>query len=544
VPESLIVVPLGSVSKAAAQRVVHAKFPTAQIEWLDRNRLRRHPWFELPRLLRRRRARAVLVAPDLDQPRLVLTSLILGLVRAREHWRLDLRGRVEAFSLRSYLAVVWWPLLRHLMACAAALLLGYPFLHLLHALVRPRRMRPAAIQRVLYLRSQLWFGLQGGGSVAHTAGVIDGLLSLGVQVHVVSSDSLAGVASPVSVAHPLVWFDGVLKDLEELVYNVPFALAALRAARRVRPHAIYQRHTAYNVAGPGLSRVLRVPLILEFNSSEVWKGRYWGGLHLARVAGLVERINLRAADLVVVVSDVLREQLLTRGVARERILVSPNGVDPTRFRPSDGATALRQRLGLSSGVVVAFSGTFGVWHGIPILVEAIPRVLAQRPHTRFLLLGDGPLRHLVDPLVDSERVIAPGLVPHAEVPLYLAAADVLVSPHGRQADGGEFFGSPTKLFEYMAAGRPIVASAVGQLADVLEDGATALLIPPDDPAALAAAIVQLIDDPCLRVRLAQAAREQAIACHTWRQNAQRLIASLGGMPPPEGSKGSSVSSPV
>jgi glycosyltransferase involved in cell wall biosynthesis len=542
VPESLIVVPLGSVSTAAAKRVVHAEFPTAQIEWLDRNRLRRHPWLELPHLLRRRRARAVLVAPDLDQPRLVLTSFVLGLVRARERWRLDLRGHAEAFSLRSHLALVWWPLLRHLTACAAALLLGYPLLRLLYALVRPRPMRPAAVQRVLYLRSQLWFGLRGGGSVAHTAGVIDGLLSLGAHVQVVSSDSLAGVTAPVRVAPPAVWFDGLLRDLEELAYNVPFALAALRTARRPRPHAIYQRHTAYNVAGGVLSHVLRVPLILEFNSSEVWKGRYWGGLHLARVAELVERINLRAADLVVVVSDALREQLLTRGVARERILVNPNGVDPARFAPTDGATDLRERLGLSSGVVVAFSGTFGVWHGIPILVEAIPRVLAERPHARFLLLGDGPMRDLVEPLVDSERVVAPGLVPHAEVPLYLAAADVLVSPHSRQADGGEFFGSPTKLFEYMATGRPIVASAVGQIADVLKDGATALLIPPDDPGTLAAAIVRLIDDPCLRVRLAQAAREQAIACHTWRQNAQRLIASLGS--PPPGSEGPSLSSPV
>jgi glycosyltransferase involved in cell wall biosynthesis len=100
---------------------------------------------------------------------------------------------------------------------------------------------------------------------------------------------------------------------------------------------------------------------------------------------------------------------------------------------------------------------------------------------------------------------------------------VLVSPHGRQADGGEFFGSPTKLFEYMAAGRPIVASAVGQIAETLQNDETALLVPPDDPMALCQAIVRLVDDPDLRARLAAAARRSAEEHHTWRQNAERLL---------------------
>src|SRR5205085_10527193 len=101
--------------------------------------------------------------------------------------------------------------------------------------------------------------------------------------------------------------------------------------------------------------------------------------------------------------------------------------------------------------------------------------------------------------------------------------DILVSPHGRQADGAEFFGSPTKLFEYMAAGRPIVASAVGQIADTLVDQHSALLVPPDDPRALCAAIVRLVDDASLRARLALAARCAAESRHTWRQYAERLL---------------------
>jgi glycosyltransferase involved in cell wall biosynthesis len=524
--DALIVIPLGDVSRSEAERAAHVQFGATRIEWLDRAQLRRRPLIELPRLLRRRFRRAVLLAPDLAQPRLLVTSLLLALVRADERWRLDQHGRAERFFLRAHLSGTWWMVLRHLLAIAVAMLVAYPVLRLLLALTPAARRRAVHPHRLLYLRSQLWFGLQGGGSVAHTAGVIGGLQSSGVQVDVVSSDDLVGVTAPVKVVRPLVLFDGLLRDWEEVVFNVPFWLAALREARATRPRAIYQRHTAYSVAGALLARLLRLPLVLEFNSSEVWKGRYWGGLHLARLAELVEHINLRAASLVVVVSDVLRLELLARGVPAERVLVNANGVDPMRFAPSEGGTALRARMQLSSSVVVAFSGTFGVWHGIPTLAETIPRVLAARPHARFMLLGDGPMRRLVEPLVECGRVTLTGLVPHGQVPAYLAAADILVSPHGRQADDAEFFGSPTKLFEYMAAGRPIVASAVGQIAQVLDHEETALLAPPDDPDALADALVRLIDDACLRVRLAVAARERAEARHTWRQNAERLLASL------------------
>jgi glycosyltransferase involved in cell wall biosynthesis len=343
-------------------------------------------------------------------------------------------------------------------------------------------------------------------------------------VHVISSDVLAGVDAPGHVITPEVWFDGASRELEELAYNVPFLFAAIQEIRRLRPDAIYQRHTTFNVSGAVLSRLFRLPLVLEFNSSEVWKGRYWGGLHRVRAAQLVERINLRAADRVVVVSRALCESLVDSGIPREKIVVNPNGVDPRQFRPEVDRDRIRARFGFDSDVVVGFSGTFGLWHGIPTLAAAIPRVLEREPNARFLLLGEGPLATLVDHFGD--RVTRTGLVPHSDMPAYLAACDILLSPHGLQADGGEFFGSPTKLYEYMAAGRPIVASAVGQIADVLEHERTALLVAPDNTEALCNAVQRLIDDPCLRSRLGLAAREQVMAHHTWQQNAERLLASL------------------
>jgi glycosyltransferase involved in cell wall biosynthesis len=332
------------------------------------------------------------------------------------------------------------------------------------------------------------------------------------------------------VVRPEQWFDGRLREVEELAFNGAFLAAALRVAREFRPGAVYQRYTAFNFGGALLSRLLRIPLVLEFNSSDLWKGRHWREFHMLGLAEIGERVNLRAADRVVAVSHVLRDELVARGVPAEKVIVNPNAADPRQFRPDVPADEVRLAHGLVGRTVVGFSGTFGVWHGIPTLAAALPIVAAERPEVAFLLVGDGPLHHLVDEAVTRHglhgRVALPGLVPHKQMPAYLAACDVLVSPHGRQADGRPFFGSPTKLYEYMASGRAIVASQVGQIGEVLRHGETALLVPPEDPEALAGAILNLVDDQALRARLGAAARAQAVREHTWLQNARGVLSSL------------------
>ena len=515
---------LGEIEREAATAAARAQFEGAELVWVERRDLRRRPLREVAGLRVRRTDAAVLVARDLSDARLRLTSLLLALPRARERWRMDLRGRRQRWSLAAHVADNAVPIVRHLAACLLAGALGGPLLRILSGRISERQLKPRNSRRMLYLRSQLWLGLAGGGSVAHTTGVISGLQECGVAVKVVSSDGLAGVSAPTCVVRPEIWFDGWLRELEDLAYNLAFFATAHKTARRFKPRAIYQRHTAFNVAGAVLSRLLGVPLVLEFNSSEVWKGRYWGGLRFVNAARLVERINLNAADRVIVVSNVLQDELKAAGVPARKILVNPNAVDTRAFSPdASGETVRRVLASARQDVMIGFSGTFGMWHGVPTLADAIPRVLQARTNARWLLIGDGPLRHLIP---SDQRVHAVGMVPHAQVPNYLAACDILVSPHGRQADGGEFFGSPTKLYEYMAMGRPIVASRVGQIRDVLADGTSALLVEPDDSEALARAIVRLIDDACLRTKLGQAARAAAETRHTWRQNAERILACL------------------
>jgi glycosyltransferase involved in cell wall biosynthesis len=308
-----------------------------------------------------------------------------------------------------------------------------------------------------------------------------------------------------------------------------------RAGRvlRERPAALlYQRFDPGSHAGVMLARRTGAPLVLEYNGSEVWVADHWDRPFGLRGTFLgVEEVNLRHADLIVTVSDALRDQLLARGVAPERVFAQPNGVDPSRYHPGVDGAEVRRRHGLRERTVFGFIGTFGVWHGAPVLARAARRVLAERPDVRFLFVGDGATRAETEAILAGHAgaCVFAGAVPQEDGPAHLAAMDVLVSPHVGNADGSRFFGSPTKLFEYMAMGRAIAASRLEQIGEVLEDGRTALLVPPGDDEALARALVRLADDAGLRARLGAAARRRALERHTWEAGVRRLLARLEAM---------------
>jgi glycosyltransferase involved in cell wall biosynthesis len=269
------------------------------------------------------------------------------------------------------------------------------------------------------------------------------------------------------------------------------------------------------------------PLFLEYNGSEVWVGRHWDRVGSLDLLERYERLNLDAAARIFVVSDVERRNLEERGVAAEKIVVNPNGVDAERFRPDVGGAAVRRELGIRDDEVVAgFVGTFGPWHGVEKLAEAIKLIPPDVP-VRFLLVGSGSLQVEIEKRLEAEvasgRVIFTGAVGHDRVPRLLDACDILVAPHVPLADGSEFFGSPTKIFEYMAMGKGIVASRLGQIGEVLVDSETALLVEPGDVEELKAALVRLIEDEGLRKALGVRVREVAEREHTWTRNAQRVL---------------------
>jgi glycosyltransferase involved in cell wall biosynthesis len=397
-----------------------------------------------------------------------------------------------------------------------------------------RLPRTAATRAVsaLYLRlepSVRWQGtLPVGGAATHSAGVVGGLLANDVAVRVIASEPLEDIDGAELAIQPPRRVTHVVRALSQADYSQ----LVLSAARDMHADFVYQRYALGGFAGLELARRLRVPLVLEFNSSGVWVERNWtpGGMRMAGPLSALERRNLLDASLIVVVSEAMKERLTAEGISAARILVNPNGVDVERLAPYRALTARawRERMRRPQAPTVGFIGTFGPWHG----VELLPDLIAATPAARWIVIGAGdPLYARVAGEIDARglrsRAFLPGLVSHARALALLSACDVCVTPHVPNADGSRFFGSPTKLFEYMGLAKPIVASDLEQIGVVIEHERNGLLHPPGDVAAAAAAIERLLADEELRRRLGDAALEDAQERYSWTAHVRRTLDALG-----------------
>jgi glycosyltransferase involved in cell wall biosynthesis len=388
----------------------------------------------------------------------------------------------------------------------------------------------------LYLRADLHFGLRAGGSVAHVAGVLNNLGRFAAAPVFVTTDRVPTVSEGIEthLVLPGPDFCGY-EEMPAIHFSKPLEHAALAAIAGRAVSFVYQRYALYNMAGAELALRLRAPFVLEYNGSEVWIARNWGRpLTYERLARTIEDALLAAAHLVVVVSRPIRDELVARGIPEARILVNPNGVDAERYSPEVDGSQVRRRHGLEGRRVLGFIGTFGRWHGAEVLADAFGRLLQRRPEwrddVRLLIVGDGVTRPETERRLRGhgvlDQVVLTGSVPQHEGPAHLAACDVLVSPHAPNADGSTFFGSPTKVFEYMAMGRGIAASNLGQIGEVLRHEETALLTTPGDAQSLAAACERLLEDESLARRLGEAARRDVVARYTWTVHTRRIVEAL------------------
>ena len=284
---------------------------------------------------------------------------------------------------------------------------------------------------------------------------------------------------------------------------------------------VYERYSLWSYAAMEYARSAAVPGLLEVNAPLVEEqARH---RHLVDRPG-AERVRARvfqAATAILAVSDPLAAQLRSAQPGA-RLYVVPNGVNPDSF-----SAAVAPALPPAAGTfTIGFVGSLKPWHGLATLVEAFADLARRDPAWRLLLVGDGPERAALESQLVmaapgmARRVHFAGAVRHDEIPAYLASMDVAVAPY---PDLPGFYFSPLKLFEYMAAGLPVVASRVGQIGEVIEDGGNGLLCRPDSARELAAVLERLRQDEPLRRRLGQAARRAVRTGHTWNAVVRRIL---------------------
>jgi glycosyltransferase involved in cell wall biosynthesis len=325
------------------------------------------------------------------------------------------------------------------------------------------------------------------------------------------------------------------KELLSLHFNKDFLQNARTLLDKKKISFFYQRYSLNNFSGVYLSKQYRVPFVLEYNGSEIWVSRNWTKpLRYEGLSKRIESLNLKAADVVIVVSQAIKDELVREGIDREKILVNPNGVDPDRYSPAIEGSGVRRRYHLDGKVVIGFIGTFGKWHGAEVLAKAFGLLLRDFPgyreKVRLLMIGDGvTMQSVKENLKDfnaTEYAILTGLIPQERGPEYLAACDILVASHKPNVDKTPFFGSPTKLFEYMAMGKGIVASDLDQIGEVLRHDVSAWLVNPGDAASLMQGLKVLIDNGQKRESLGRAARQEVIAKYTWKEHTRKIIQKL------------------
>ncbi len=509
------------------------KFGEVNLDLINKSEIRAgSPLSKLKQMRAKERDIFVIFCDRLEWQTRRSPMLIFGLLLGcKECWLVDSNGHTERNSQLSVILIKIPHLFIEAVGSILVVAISWFLTNLLQLIVKinPVNWKPTPdLPKITFIRTTPTSGAQTGGANTHITGFTKGIIANGGKLNFISNDGISGInreQTPITVITPSSFFNAH-RMIFELWNNLTFTFQALRKILSNPPDFIYQRYSRFTWAGVVISWLTKIPLLLEFNGSEVWVGRYWDDASFLWLLEKFEKLNLQAANLIFVVSEVEKKNLTALGIAPEKIVVNFNGVDPEMFRPNIGGAEVRSKLGIADKTVVGFVGTFGPWHGVLVLAEAITR-LPRTVNCHFLLIGEGNLKHNVEEIVKkancTDRVTFTGRLSHNLVPSYLDACDILVSPQIPMEDGSDFFGSPTKLFEYMAMAKPIVASRLGQLADVIKNEQNGYLVEPANVDMLVTILTQLATHPGECQRLGEQARQDVIANYTWKRNASRVL---------------------
>ena len=305
------------------------------------------------------------------------------------------------------------------------------------------------------------------------------------------------------------------------------------AARDFRPDVIHA-HSPVLVGLPSLrvARRLRIPMVYEirdlWENASVDRGRFAAGSPLYKIARGLESYVIRNAGAVVTIGDLLRRAIAPRALSPDKVHVIANGVDTDAFRPQDSSEPLERRWGLLDKEVILYAGTFQPYEGLDLLIHAMADIVRERPRAHLVIVGgsagfaggagavsreEGALLSAVQESGVASHVTFTGRIPHADVKAMYALADVLCYP--RRMTLTTALTTPLKPLEGMAMAKPVIASDVPALCELVSDGVTGIVFKAGDARDLARKCIALLSDTVLQQRLGAAGRDWVVRERQW-----------------------------
>lgn len=365
------------------------------------------------------------------------------------------------------------------------------------------------------------------GASVHVQEVIKGMLARGLDV-TLFAQRLGGDAPEALKNVPIRKLGKLPKDSAEIRARAALAAnASVEALLEAEEpfDMVYERYSLWSSAGMDFAKKHGCVGVLEVNAPLIEEQKKHRELPLEDEAQRIAASVFANADAMIAVSPGVKQYLETFEQARSRVHVVANGVALDRFAPAAAKNAQRlQTLAPSSEITVGFLGTLKPWHGLATLVEAWALLRQKQQNVRLLIVGDGPeyepMRSRIKSLGLSEYVEFSGAVQPENVPEWLGQMDIAVAPYPNME---HFYFSPLKIYEYMAAGIPVIATRVGHLESVVAHNQNGMLVEAENPAMMADCIAALIKEPAELVRLGRCARETAEREHSWLAAVDRIL---------------------
>ena len=370
------------------------------------------------------------------------------------------------------------------------------------------------------------------GSATHRLELTRNLSKLGCDVHAIAYTNMGPNDAQIDIH---IRQKNGKNIFTKLVSRYGYVLQLLKLAKIHHFDIVYTRHIIVGIIGLIIKKIYSSKLVIEWNSitpderrltekqSTKWKIFKNTRIKLLKI---LEIFVLRKADAIIAVTQGIKDYLVENGINENKVGVIENGANTELFNPvrdSNVVNELKNKLHINNDEkVVLFVGNLAPWQGVEYLLRAAPSIVGEIPKTKFLIVGDGIMREKLESLVKdlniAHNVILTETVPYEIVPEYINISDVCVVLKRKMSSGY----SPLKLYEYMACGKPVIATNTAGF-EILEQYNTGILVNPEDSQELASALVKLLQDKQLREQMGVNGRELVVREYSWECTAKKTI---------------------